>query len=126
MTPLAILELVHAFQQNSWSQSKVAEACGFPLRTVQRLLQRVPCDLGRRPGCGKPGKIHGPERRCIEVFDSAHPDAFLHQYVENQEQQCQVLVRQMTIYKHLKKMKFTLKVTDLLESDHSSSVAGAT
>jgi len=126
MTPLSIRERVHALREKGWSQSKVAEACGISLRTVQRLLQRDPSDLGRRPGSGNPGKIHEAERRCIKEFYSAHPDAFLHEYVEHLEQQCQVRVSQMTICKHLKKLKLTLKKTDLLESDHSSSMAGAT
>jgi transposase len=109
MTPLAIRHRVHALRSEGWPQSRIAEACGISVRTVQRLLQRGLQDLQRRPGSGNPGKIHEAESHCLEEYHQAHPDAFLHEYVAHLEEHCQVRVSEMTICRHLRKLRLTLK-----------------
>ena len=112
MTPLAIRHRVHALRSEGWPQSRIAEACGISVRTVQRLLQRGLQDLQRRPGSGNPGKIHEAESHCLEEYHQAHPDAFLHEYVAHLQEHCQVRVSEMTICRHLRKLRLTLIVSN--------------
>ena len=101
------------YERQSVSQPQLAEDFQVSLSTVKRILKRSKDDLGRRAGSGNPVKIHERERQCLAEYAQQYPDAFLLEYADEIERICGVRVTEQAVSVHLRKLKWTLKKTDL-------------